>query len=602
MAEIPEFPPVRTDATTPYRRAAFWFVALVWLASSLALWNFAARRVSVLPFTDDIAMALTLAAPEPFSAELLWAPNNEHRLPVPKLVYIALLSTTHDFRTGAWLQAGVLSVASLALLAALRRRRGHLEFTDAVIPLLLHDLGNTENLLNSFQLAFSVPMFLVCALVTLALAWKKPPSWRGYACLWLLLVLLVGCGGVGFPYALACVAWPLHGGWRAWRERGSGWRATLSVTLAGVVLLTAAIVGYVSAIVMLPGFAPPSLTRFLAVSAQFLASGIGVTGAIWWPWSIAVLVVLAIALVHLSRAFRAPDERELALPLLCLLAGGVALALLVAWGRGSDSEFAGLTNRYVLLAAVTLTIAHLSLRVTAGGAFARNVRWVAFATVVASVAPNVDYAAVTARQRARVTRDFLERSRAGAGIDELARETYMSFFYSAESFAEHLHAFQRSGYLEFLLPGERLGSAEDPLGSLEPKPARVTAVEGPDVRLLEGRPALVTRGLTRVEYDVPSGMRSVRVLAAAAGDASATSVPFTAEWRASDGYVETLAVLTLTRASRPPNAAWEVLELALPAPRSAQASATLALRFEPPTENTTDGWNFLRDVEFGSGP
>jgi hypothetical protein len=544
-------------------------------------------------------MALTLAAPEPCSWELLWAPNNEHRLPVPKLVYITLADATHDLRVGAWVQAGVLSIASLMLLAALRRRRGHLEFTDAVIPLLLHDLGNTENLLNSFQLAFSVPMLLVCVLATLALAWRRPPSWRGSVCLWLVLVLLAGCGGIGIPYALACVAWPLHGGWRAWRERGSGWRATVSVTLVGALLLTAATLGYVNAIVMLPGFQSPSPTRFLAVSAQFLASGIGVTGAMWWPWSLAVLGVLAIACVQLARALRAPVERELALPLACLFAGGVALALLVAWGRGSDSEFAGFTNRYVLLAAVTFTIAHLALRITADGVFARSVCWALFACVVASVVPNVDYAAATARERARVTRNFLARSRGGAGIDELARETHPSFFYSAGGFAEHLHAFQRGGYLKFLLPGERLGSAEDPLASLVTRPARVAAVEGPHVRLLNGRPTLVTRGPTRVEYVVPGGMRNVHVFAAAAGDAGAPSVPFTAEWHASDGRVETLAVLALASASLPPGAAWEELELALPAAPPAETSAKLVLRFEPPPECATEGWNLLRGVKFG---
>ena len=584
----------------PYRRRAeLWFVALVWLATSVGLWMYVARYVSVLPFTDDIAMALTLDAPEPCTWELLWAPNNEHRLPVPKLVYTPLMMATHDVRTGAWVQAGLLSVTSFALLAALRRRRGHLEFTDAVIPLLLHGLGNTENLLNSFQLAFSVPMFFVCALATLALAWKRPPSWRGSACLWLLLVLLVGCGGVALPYALACVAWPLHAGWRAWRERAAGWRATVGVTIAGALLLGVALVGYVSAVVMLPGFQPPSPARFLTFTGQFFSTGLGVTGATWWPWSLAVLVVLALAFVQLARSLRTPAERELALPLACLLAGGTALALLVAWGRGNDGEFAGFTNRYVLLAAVTFTVAHLALRVTADNLGVRLVRIALFAAVALGVSPSVEYAVDTGTERTRVTREFLERSQAGAGIEELSRDFYLSFFYSPESFAEHLHAFQRSGYLTFLLPGERLGSADDPLAASTPAPSHVTAVEGPHVRLLEQNPTLATRGLTVVDYALPAGAERVQMRAAVTGHDDAGRVPFTVEWRAADGRTVELRQLTLAPAPLPPGDAWEILSVALPAASAAETGATLRVRFAPPPERAAYGWNLLTGVSFG---
>ena len=39
----------------------------------------------------------------------LWAQHNEHRLPLPRAVFLTMFRVTHDFRTGMNLQVAMLS-------------------------------------------------------------------------------------------------------------------------------------------------------------------------------------------------------------------------------------------------------------------------------------------------------------------------------------------------------------------------------------------------------------------------------------------------------------------------------------------------------------
>lgn len=584
------------------RRAEFWFVVFVWFATSCAACFFAARYVSVLPFTDDVAMAPTLAAEEPYAWSLLWAPNNEHRFPVSKIVYVLLTRGTHDLRTGAWVQAGLLAAASLAVLLALRRRRGHLEFTDAVIPLLVNDLGNTENLLNSFQLAFSIPMLLVLALVTLALAWRAPPRWPGLACVWTSLVALVGCGGMGLVYAFAFAVWPLTLGFGAWRERRAGWRASSFVTLAGAAALAGAGLVYANDVVLLPDFQPPTFARFAAVLGQFSIVGIGVPSALHWPWSLALLVPVAVAVGSLARGLREVRVRGTALPIACALVGGAGLACVVAWGRGNDGPLVGFTNRYELLGAIPLCVAQLALRTSADTLAARLARFGLFAAVAASVAPNVEYAANVGRERAAITRDFLERARGGAGVEELARDLYVSFFYSPEMFSDCLHTFQQGGYLSELPLGERCAAEDAPLAARRLRPRGAAALDPVQVRLVEARPTYVARGPTSLEFEIPAGKVRAHGGVGVAACGVAGVVPCVVEVSTQGGRVHALAQLELTPSHAQEGIAWQTFDVELPADTTSAGPATLRVRFEPPAEFAARGWNVATGLGFVAGP
>ena len=68
-----------------------------------------------IPLAEDWHLVAPLTGNEPDIVKWLFAQNNEHRIPLPKLVLLGLLKITHgDFRSGM-----VLTVICMALVAAL---------------------------------------------------------------------------------------------------------------------------------------------------------------------------------------------------------------------------------------------------------------------------------------------------------------------------------------------------------------------------------------------------------------------------------------------------------------------------------------------------
>src|SRR5262249_25094992 len=149
---------------------------------------------------------------------------------------------------------------------------------------------------------------------------------------------------------------------------------------------------------------------------------------------------------------------------------------------------AGFVNRYVLLSATGLCAVQLPLGEAARAWSARLARVVLLTATVASIRVNVDYALETGRDRVRTTEHFLERCRAGTDIDELAHETYVSFFYDEHTFAEAVRTLQHGGSLTFLPFGASFPAGVEPLDALRTRPSRITSAERATARQLRRFP------------------------------------------------------------------------------------------------------------------
>jgi hypothetical protein len=99
------------------------------LISVLALWAvmLSAALVCIakygvnLPLAEEWDMVPPLVGREPNLLEWLWAQRNEHRLPLHKAIYLALLKTGGgDFRIGMVANAMILGGVSLAMILAAR--------------------------------------------------------------------------------------------------------------------------------------------------------------------------------------------------------------------------------------------------------------------------------------------------------------------------------------------------------------------------------------------------------------------------------------------------------------------------------------------------
>ena len=89
-----------------------------------------------MPVNEDWYLIRAFTGHEPSLAGWLWTQNNEHRVPLPKLVMLALLKLGGgEFRLvqllNVWIMAGC---SGLLILTARKMRQGRTRFADACFP------------------------------------------------------------------------------------------------------------------------------------------------------------------------------------------------------------------------------------------------------------------------------------------------------------------------------------------------------------------------------------------------------------------------------------------------------------------------------------
>jgi hypothetical protein len=130
-------------------RAARAFVWSVWLAMVLAAFFILFKYARNVPFSEDWLLVPPLTGNEPDLFGWLWAQNNEHRIPFPRLILLGLLKISHgDFRAGMLFNIIILGTLAFAMIRVVRHIRGgqthyvHTFFPPASLyhPLLMHIL------------------------------------------------------------------------------------------------------------------------------------------------------------------------------------------------------------------------------------------------------------------------------------------------------------------------------------------------------------------------------------------------------------------------------------------------------------------------------
>lgn len=351
------------DRIARHRRALF--VALVTLGMVAVALACIGRYGWDVPLAEDWHLVPVYTGSEPDVAGWLWAQNNEHRVPLPRLVYLALLGLAGgDFRVGMVYNVLVLGALSLVLaLAARRLRGGQSRYADAFFPLLLLHIGHWPNLVWGWQLQFVTAVALTLGALLILLR-PRPLSTRAALVAGICLVLLPLCGANGILYALALAPWFAFEGVALGRSpeltaghRRAGWAlvglAVLSVAVVGLYF-----VGYERADWNPP---PPSIAAAAQTAASFVAMGFGpAVKAHWTFWIVVTLAGLAATAFVLVRAAMhsrgAERRRALGLVFFAAACGGVALA--VGWGRSGLVPEVGMPARYALMSAPTLVAAY----------------------------------------------------------------------------------------------------------------------------------------------------------------------------------------------------------------------------------------------------
>jgi hypothetical protein len=316
-----------------------------------------------IPLAEDWLLVSPLTGNEPNLINWLWALNNEHRIPLPRLVMLVLLKATRgDFRAGMLFSIVTLGALSLATIRVARSiRGGRTSYADAFFPVAFLHLGNWENLLWSWQLSFVLSMLLACWLLFVLVSPRGLTTPGGAVVAGISLVLLPLTGATGLLFVPVLALWLGYSGVVQWSRATTHdrprWIGVFLIAAAAVALCLVGLyfVGYER-----PAWAPPNpgVRASLWAALQFLALGFGpIARSFWTPSTLAAIgVLLPTAAVAVLAVLRHRGlERHRALRMLAFFGSMVVYALAVGWGRaGAIEVYGGWPLRYVLLANLAL--------------------------------------------------------------------------------------------------------------------------------------------------------------------------------------------------------------------------------------------------------
>ncbi len=406
------------------------FVWAAWAAMSLVALICLAAYARNVPLSEDWTLVPPLTGHESNLAEWLWSQNNEHRVPLPRLILLGALKLTGgDFRAGMVISVLSLSALSALLILATRRLRGMQRYSDAFFPVVLLHVGNWENLFWSWQFSFVSSVILIGGLLLFVVTHPRPVPTRAALLAGTALVFLPLTGATGLVFvpvlAVYLVAQALHQ-WRRRTVAAPRWSTASLIAFPVIALIVTGLyfVSYES-----PMWYPASGVNldFVKTSLKFLAIGFGPASAHSWPLSAlaAIAVLSCTALLLLSAARSRPPDRPRALGLLLVLAGVLVTAIAVGRGRATLPH-ANIPGRYVLLAVPALLTAYFAWELYGSARLHRAVPTTLFGVVLLMLPLNI-HAGFQWRDWYLTGMDAVERDvQSGLPIPALA-ERHQSF-------------------------------------------------------------------------------------------------------------------------------------------------------------------------------
>ena len=323
------------------------FVGVVLAALTCGTLLFAVRNAPVAPYWPDEWMYVPEVVGErPAGPGWLFAFHNEHRIPLPKLVWLTVARASgFDARWGCALNVLLLSAVAAVLCRGLLRLRGRALWSDAFVPLLCLHWGHEMMFTWPFQVAFALPLlaFAILAYIVLGLRRRDPDA--SSPALGFCLAALPFIGASTFPFVVLLAPWAIRMGLKDPDRR----RRLLSILPAAASLLLIPLYfGYDR-----PAYYPPSPgpASSLRAAVQTFAGSLGNQGYLHWPLSgwIATAAAAGAALLMLRGFRRIPSLRRSAAGMLLLFGALGGLALMIGHFRAGSGPFVGFTGHYLTL-------------------------------------------------------------------------------------------------------------------------------------------------------------------------------------------------------------------------------------------------------------
>src|SRR5918993_707670 len=343
-------------ATPQSDKTARLIVWTVWAGMlALLLWSYLPIS-SPIPLAEDwYTVPFVTGQPVDLGA-WLWEQNNEHRMPVARLLLLgALKASGGDYRAGGLLNMALLAAGAAGLILFVRHLRGgRSDVGDAFIPLTLLHFGHSVDVLFPFQITFVLSLGLIMILGCTLFLPTSLASRTGAAAGGGALMLLPLSGFIGLLFVPALAAYVFYAGWSC-RTGSRGWPLRRST---GAWLMLASVVTVVLAALYFVGYqhpwwnpANPGIIPSAKVVLKVLSLGFGAAPYFWWAPAILTAVVFLFAsfVEALRRVEWAGPRRDQALGAVLFFSIAIAFAAAAGWGRAGYVPTAGIPLRYVSL-------------------------------------------------------------------------------------------------------------------------------------------------------------------------------------------------------------------------------------------------------------
>lgn len=338
----------RPDAATPQGRVVW----AVWAAACGLFLLHVVWYASNLPSEDDLVLVPYVTGATPVTAAWLWDDFYQHRLPLPKLLLVALTAPTQSFLPAKLLNWLLLSAASGGVLLLTRRLRGYSDYCDAAVPIAFLTLSQAELWWTAHALNIALSAVLIVGVLLAVARTPRVETARAFAALAGLVLALPLCGMVGVAFVPALLPWLLASA-ASHRRDGTRSGRRFAWAFGGLAAATVTLVAvYAVGLHFPPQKAEPLDERVPRLAGQFarlFGMSTGLTTEPRWRLPAVLmagptLAALGLCLSELTRR----DERLRALGLLTWLGGWAVLLFGVAWGRAGWWEL--FLSRYVTLA------------------------------------------------------------------------------------------------------------------------------------------------------------------------------------------------------------------------------------------------------------
>jgi hypothetical protein len=328
-----------------------------------------------IPFAEDWLLVPPLTGNEPSIFAWIWTQNSEHLVPLPKAIFLLLLTLTGgDFRVGMVFDTLLLgTLAGGMILVARHLRGGQISVTDAFFPIVLLHIGHWDNLLWSWEITFVLSTALTGILLLMVVVWREGPATPAAAiAAAICLVSLPLSGGNGTIVAPAFALWSLYCGLLRARHEA----CLTNNRITGLILISSAALALLIVVVYLFGFqrptwypASPNFLTTVITSIKFMAFGFGPAAkSAWFLTSLGAIsaLLITVALLLTKAVSTRADDRRRVLGLMLVAGALAALAFALGWGRAGKIEASGhMSTRYALLSVPMLCASYFTVELYA---------------------------------------------------------------------------------------------------------------------------------------------------------------------------------------------------------------------------------------------